>query len=168
MNHQHHHIKPAETPREYAKFGVVIAGIIAVSLLLDFFRDGSLSDRMANFMAVFFLTFSAFKLINLEMFVITYRGYDILAKRLPFWAWILPFVELALGLGYLLAGGSMWLNVATIVITGLGSIGVAKELLSRTEIKCACLGTVIRLPLSKISLVENLAMFLMAVAMLAI
>ncbi len=166
--HLHHenHIQPLESPLEYAKFAGVIIGIVALAVLLTVWRGWGLMEFMANFMGVFFLTFGAFKLVNLEMFVLTYRGYDILAKRFTLWAWVFPFVELVLGLGYLLLGNNSWLNVATIAITGVASIGVIKELRRKSVMKCACLGTVIRLPLSKISFVEDFAMLVMAALMI--
>lgn len=170
MNHHHynhhHHVEPDESPREYAKFAGVIAGIVLASLLLTQARGWGVMAYMADFMGVFFLVFAAFKLINLEMFVITYRSYDILARRLGFWGWIFPFVELALGAGYLLLGNNLWLNIATITVTAAAGIGVVKELRRKSQLKCACLGTVIRLPLSQISFVENFLMLAMAVVMI--
>lgn len=169
MNHDHHpHTEPLESLVEYLKFVGVISGIILLSLLLTGWQDWELMNWMANFMAVFFLTFGAFKLVNLEMFVLTYRSYDILAKHFRFWAWLFPFIELGLGAGYLFLGNVFWLNIATIIITGLASIGVIKELRRKSQFKCACLGTVIRLPLSKISFVEDFAMLIMAGVMLAL
>lgn len=176
MNHDHHNshhdhhnnIEPLESPREYVKFAGVIAGIVILSVLLAVWRGWGLMSFMTNFMAVFFIVFGAFKLVNLEMFVLTYRSYDIVAKRFKFWGWLFPFVELGLGFGYLLLGNVLWLNIITILITGLASVGVIKELRRKSVFKCACLGTVIRLPLSKISFVEDFAMLAMAVAMIAV
>src|SRR5690606_11756878 len=114
-NHEHHdHIMPMESPREYMKFAAVILGILAVSVILAIIRGGGLMSFMTNFMAVFFLVFGLFKLVNLQMFVLTYRSYDMLAKKIKFWGWVFPFVEIVLGLGYLLLGNLVWLNLATI------------------------------------------------------
>ena len=44
----------------------------------------------------------------------------------------------------------------------ISSIGVIKSLRSGMNIKCACLGTVLSVPLSTVSVVENLGMGLMA------
>lgn len=167
MNNHHHHAESEETPLEYIKFAGVIAAILALSLLLTAWRGWGLESFMSNFMAVFFVVFGAFKLVSLEMFVITYRGYDVLAKRLKAWGWLFPFIELGLGLGYFLLGNSLGLNLTTILITGLASIGVVKELRRKSDFKCACLGTVIRLPLSKITFVENFVMLAMAAVMLS-
>lgn len=165
MNHENH-VEPLESPREYAKFVLVIAGIVLASILITSWRGWSLEQFMSDFMGVFLLTFAAFKFMNLEMFAITYRGYDVVAKRWPRWGYVFPFVEAGLGLSYLLGGEGTTLNVLTMLITSLGAIGVIKELRRKSAVMCACLGTVIRLPLSRISFVEDFAMFLMAAVML--
>lgn len=154
-----------ESPREYAKFAAVIAGIVFASLLLTEWRGWGMESWMANFMGVFFLVFGGFKLMNLQMFVLTYRSYDILAKRFKLWGWLFPFIELGLAAGYLASGNDLFLNFVTIGITATASIGVVRELRRKSDFKCACLGTVIRLPLSKVTFVENFAMLAMAVVM---
>lgn len=168
MDHHDHtdHIHPVESPLEYAKFAGVIAAILLASVLLTSLTDWTLLGWMVNFMAVFFITFGAFKLVNLEMFVITYRSYDILAKQFPWWGWAFPFVELGLGVAYFLVGSQLWLNVLVIAVTGLASIGVLRELRRKSKFKCACLGTVIKLPLTKVSFVEDFAMMVMAAVMI--
>lgn len=174
MAHEHHdhqahgatHTGSMESPLEYLKFAAAIFGIFMGSLLLSEWRGWGMESWMANFMAVFFVVFGAFKLVNLQMFVLTYRTYDILAKRFNFWGWLFPFVELALGAGYLFLGNTLWLNFVTIALTATASIGVIKELRRKSQFKCACLGTVIKLPLSKVSFVEDFAMLAMAAAMI--
>lgn len=172
MDHDHHihevHLDEGveESPREYLKFAGVIGGILGISLILGWARGWELERFLSDFMAVFFMTFATFKFINLENFAAAYSGYDVIAKRLPQWGYLYPFVEGILGISYLLLDNSNLLNVATLVITGIGSIGVFKELANKSNIMCACLGTVIRLPLSKVSLVEDVGMFGMAIFML--
>jgi hypothetical protein len=172
MEHDHHiheiHLDEGveESKREYLKFAGVLGGILVVSLILGWARGWELERFLSDFMAVFFVTFAAFKFINMENFAVAYRGYDVIAKRLPVWGYIYPFVEGVLGVAYLLLDNSNLLNVVTLVITGVGAVGVYKELTNKSNIMCACLGTIIRLPLSKVSLVEDVGMFAMAVMML--
>lgn len=166
--HSEDHVHPDETAREYFKFVLVIIAITLVAVVITMTRGWNLGQFMADFMAVFFLVFGLFKLVNLEMFAITYRSYDIIAKYSMAWAYAFPFIEIALGLAYLFTGGPSWLNLTTMLITGVASIGVLKELTIKSKIMCACLGTVIRLPLSKISFVEDFLMFIMAAFMLAL
>ena len=78
-----------------------------------------------------------------------------------------PFVELALGAAYLTGFRPVATNVVTLVVMGVGTVGVVKSLLARRKIRCACLGTVFNLPMSYVTLVEDLLMVAMAAVMLA-
>lgn len=170
--HEVHHVHLdagiEESPREYAKLGGVLVGILLVSLFLAWARGFEAQRFLGDFMAVFFITFATFKLFNVDEFVAAYRGYDIIAKRLRPWAYLFPYVEGGLGLFYLLLTDSPTLNVLTMLITGIGAIGVWQELRNKSNIMCACLGTLIKLPLSKVSLVEDVGMFTMALVMILI
>jgi hypothetical protein len=48
----------------------------------------------------------------------------------------------------------------------VGAIGVLKALLDKRAIRCACLGTALNLPMTTITLVEDLGMAAMAAVML--
>lgn len=122
---------------------------------------------MAHFMAGFFLAFAFFKLLDLQGFANSYRGYDLLAMRIPAYGYVYPFIELALGIAYLM-GFDPWItNLATIVVMGFSTIGVLRAVLNKQQIQCACLGTVFNLPMSTVTIVEDLLMVAMAGAMLA-
>lgn len=165
-----HHVRlddgVEESAREYKKFAGVIGGILAVSLMLGWARGWELERFMSDFMAVFFMTFATFKFINIENFVGAYRGYDIIARRFPLWAYAYPFIEGVLGVAYLLSDNSNTLNLITMLITVIGAIGVWKEMRNKSNIMCACLGTFIKLPLSRVSFVEDFGMLAMATLML--
>ncbi|HYD18861.1 MAG TPA: MauE/DoxX family redox-associated membrane protein [Patescibacteria group bacterium] len=142
---------------------LIIAFISAVS-----FRGAlSLHDWMLNFMAGFFIVFSFFKLLNLRGFKEAYAGYDLLAKFAPGYGYIYPFIELALGAAFLFR---LELQAALLISAALmlfGSIGVMQALRRRQAIRCACLGTVLNLPMSTLTLVEDLGMAAMSAVMLA-
>ena len=160
------HTHPVENRREYIKFAAVLFTIFLVSVGVTTLRGWG-GNRFANdFMAVFFVTFAAFKFVNIEMFAITYRTYDILAKRYRPWPYMFPFIEAFLGFGYFISTDAWQLNVITILFTGTAGYSVWKELRKKSNFSCACLGSFIRLPLSKVSFVEDSAMFVMATIML--
>lgn len=121
---------------------------------------------MQHFMAGFFLTFSFFKLLNLRGFAEGYRTYDVVAKSLPAWGFIYPFVELALGVAFLTGFQPLLSNAVTLVVMGISTIGVMQSLLKKVRFQCACLGTIIKLPLSKVTLFEDLLMVGMSATML--
>lgn len=153
--------------KEYAKFVLIIMAITLASWLLARTYDArGLTSYLRWFMGIFFLVFASFKFIGYKMFALMFASYDILAKRVTAYAYIYPFVELALAVLYLCNVIPMARDVLTIIIMSMGSVGVVREIKKRSGIHCACLGTVVKLPLSTVSLVEDVGMGLMALLML--
>ena len=160
----------------YRPLLLIVAYLLAGSILIQLGQhaghgmslESSLSahETMRYFMAGFFLTFSFFKLLDLQAFADAYAGYDLLAARWRGWGFIYPFVELALGLAYLANFFPALTNWGTLIIMGFSSIGVIRAVLNKTKIPCACLGTVFQLPMSTVTIIEDVGMVLMAAAML--
>ncbi|MFY0605925.1 MAG: cation transporter [Cyclobacteriaceae bacterium] len=143
---------------------ILIVGFIAgVSLLAQYpFEAFSGALWMRHFMAGFFLVFSFFKLLNLEGFAGSYRMYDIIAARWKAWGFIYPFVELGLGVSYLINFEPFYTNLVTVIILGISSIGVIESNINKRKIKCACLGDIFNLPMSTVTIIEDLTMVAMA------
>lgn len=158
-----HMVSGENSPKEYIKFALVIISITVVAWL---FNDGGWAEYLRWFMGVFFVVFAGFKLVGYKMFAMMFTGYDVVAKRFKPYAYAYPFIELSLGLLYLFDAVPMVRDVVTVLVMGVGTIGVAQEIKKRSGIHCACLGNVIKLPLSTVSLVEDVGMGLMALAML--
>ncbi len=148
---------------------LIIAAYIAVAAFAGTGVGTSAIDWrawMMNFMAGFFLVFSAFKFLNLSGFADAYTSYDLLAKRWHGYGFIYPFLELVLGLAFLFRIAPLATNIATAILMGFSSLGVIAALANKRRIACACLGTVLKLPMSTITLVEDLGMTAMAGVML--
>lgn len=123
---------------------------------------------MQHFMGGFFLIFSFFKLLDLQGFAMSFQMYDPIAKVSKAYGLVYPFIELGLGIGFLI-GFNLWLmSLITLIILGIGTIGVARTVLNKKRIQCACLGTVFNLPMTKVTLIENTIMIVMAVGMLIV
>jgi copper chaperone CopZ len=151
----------------YLPIILIFAYITGVSLLVQVSRDSfNAALWMRHFMAGFFLVFSFFKLMNLRGFAAGYRNYDIIARKMPVWGFIYPFLELALGIAYLISFEPLGTNIAAFIIMGVSCIGVIQSLLRKTAFECACLGTVIRLPLGKLTLLEDMVMVVMSGVMI--
>ena len=155
---------------------LIVAFILGASVLVQLGQHSGhgmglsafgLSETMRYFLAGFFLVFSFFKLLDLKAFANAYRGYDLLAASWPRWGLIYPFVELALGVAYLANWIPLFTNALTLVLIGFSAIGVIRAVLSKSQIQCACLGTVFKLPMSTVTIVEDLGMVVMAAVMLA-
>ena len=144
---------------------LIFGYIIGASLLLNK-NPWSTEAFMLDFMGLFYIVFSFFKLLDLKGFPESFRMYDPLAKVLPAYGWMYPFIELALGLLFLMRIGISSALIITLIILGITTIGVTKSLLSKTSIQCACLGTALKLPMTKATFIENSIMIIMAVVML--
>ena len=134
--------------------------VIAAVMLANGQWDSAFAMRL--FMGGFFVAFSFFKMLDLRGFADAYRGYDIVARAVPSYGRIYPFIELALGLGYLANWEPRMLNSITVVVMGVSLIGVLRAVLSKTAIRCACLGTVFNLPMSTVTIIEDGLMLGMA------
>ena len=123
---------------------------------------------MSSFMAAFFLAFSFFKLLDLKGFATSYSSYDIITKRWFTFGYIYPFIELGLGIGYVLAPMSLALSIATVLIMSVSIVGVIESVKNKRKIKCACLGTVFNLPMGTITIIEDALMIVMSAIMIGI
>jgi hypothetical protein len=156
-----------EKPVSYYPLALVLFYLLAATAAAEVAAGSFDAMRaMGHFMAGFFLVFSFFKLLNVTAFADAYRGYDVVAAKLPAYGYAYPFIELALGVAYLANLAPVWTNAVTLVVMGVSAIGVVKALLARRKIRCACLGTVFNLPMSKITLIEDGLMIVMAAGML--
>jgi copper chaperone CopZ len=150
---------------------LLILGFVLVSSVLVQIgqgHDAMWHETMRYFMAGFFLVFSFFKLLDIRAFANAYAGYDLLAAKWHSWGLIYPFVELALGLAYLANWNPVFIHIATLLVMGFSAIGVIRAVLSKTKMQCACLGTVFQLPMSTVTIVEDVGMVLMAAMMLLV
>ena len=166
-----HRREPAERASWFVTYRplLTIIGLIALTTVLAQAPYGAGFDGslwMRHFMAGFFIVFAGFKLLDVAGFSESYQMYDVVAKRLPVWGRIYPFVELGLGLAYLTNVAPFWTNIATIVILGVSAIGVIQSVLDKRAIKCACLGTGFNLPMSTVTIIEDVGMVAMAGVML--
>ena len=110
---------------------------------------------MINFMAGFFLVFSFFKLLDVRGFADAYSSYDLVAMRWQPWGLIYPFVELGLGVAYLFRFSLPVTNWIALIIMLVSVLGVIRANMRKETIRCVCLGTVLKLPMSTVTIVEN-------------
>ena len=154
---------PDASATTYRPLLILLAYLILViaSVMLAYGDwDGAFAMRL--FMGGFFVAFSFFKMLDLRGFADAYRGYDIVARAVPAYGRVYPFIELALGLGYLANWQPRLLNPITVIVMGVSLIGVLRAVISKTAIRCACLGTVFNLPMSTVTIIEDGLMVAMA------
>lgn len=128
-------------------------------------QEYSSMSGMMYMMAYFFLVFGIFKMTNLRGFADAYATYDVLAQKSRTYALTYPFIEITLGILYFFSLGEIYRDLFTFVLMSIGTAGVWKALQKKDEILCACLGTLFSVPMTKVTLFENLFMALMALYM---
>lgn len=141
--------------------------IVLVTSIIQFKNNAfNLMEWMRHFMAGFFFVFSFFKLLNLKGFAESYAMYDIVAIKVKSYGFIYPFIELALGIGFLLNTNPFAINLITLIVMSISIIGVLKSVFNKQKIKCACLGDVFNLPMSTVTIIEDALMMAMSGLML--
>lgn len=152
------------TWRSYIPLAVIILMIIISSLVVSW--NKSSTDFILYFMTGFFLVFSGFKLMDLKGFAEGYSTYDLLAQRWFGYGYVYPFLELGFGLLMLAGIHTPTLLWAELIAMTFSGIGVAIKLAKGEEFQCACLGTFLKVPLTKITLIEDFGMALLALILL--
>jgi hypothetical protein len=139
---------------------ILVAALAALALA---HRGG---HWMPFFMGFFLAQFALLKLFHPADFAEGFKMYDLVAKKISLYAYLYPVIELALGLAYLSGFWPVPTYVVTIVVMGAGAVGVIQALRQGLDVRCACMGTVLDVPLSTVTLTEDLVMGLMALWML--
>lgn len=168
--HDHQHNSKGQLPSRFARFlpliiiFLVISGVTAAINFIVY--EPELGQIMRTFMGSFFAVFGLFKVFKLKSFAKAYQEYDVIARRSYGYAIAYPFLELALAVAYFINFEPVITNWITLIIMLIGAWGVFLKLRLREEITCACLGTVFKLPMTWVTLVEDLLMAVMAIIML--
>ena len=145
---------------------IILAYISITSLLLNF-KNWNSTNAMLDFMGLFYIIFSFFKILDIKGFSISFRMYDPLAKKVPLYGIIYPFIEILLGIMFLTRIEVKIALILTIIVLGITSVGVTQTLLNKKSISCACLGTTLKLPMTEATFIENALMIIMAFILFA-
>ncbi|MFL2601102.1 MAG: heavy-metal-associated domain-containing protein [Flavobacteriaceae bacterium] len=143
-------------------FSYLIMGTFYISSQIN----ASYERSMQIFMGLFFIIFSFFKFLDYDSFPTSFIRYDPLAKKIPFYANLYPFLETALGIAFLIEWNLPVVLTITLLVLSITSLGVIKTLVNKTEINCACLGTLLKLPMTEATLIENIIMLGMSCILL--
>jgi hypothetical protein len=121
---------------------------------------------MRHFTGLFLVIFAMFKLFDLPGFADGFQMYDLIAKPFRPYALAYPFIELFLGLASLADVFPLARNLALLILMLIGSAGVLSALIRGLDVNCACLGNILKVPLSTVAVAEDLGMAGMAAWML--
>jgi hypothetical protein len=118
---------------------------------------------MNVWMGLFYLVFSFFKLLNVPGFVGSFQKYDLVAKHNRYYAYLYPWVEVGLGVLYLVNYQILMANIITVAIFTVNLAGVSLSRYRGEQLECACLGSLLNLPLTTVTIVEDTLMIAMGV-----
>lgn len=147
-------------------FVIILLTALAAGAKQMSYPASSWSLWMHDFMGLFLLVFAMVKLFDLPGFATSFAKYDLLAARSRAYALLYPFLELALGLAYLAHWQPTTTYLATIILLTFGALGVLNTMRQGKELTCACMGQLLKVPVSTVTLTENFSMATMALAML--
>ena len=153
--------------RYWPLFALILVALLGASALAHSVGR-SLYAWMHFFMGLFFCQFSMLKLFNPAGFASGFQKYDLIAKRFEGYSYFYPLIELGLGLAYLSFVYPIATYVITIIVMSVGAVGVIRALREGLDLRCACMGTVLDVPLSTVTLAEDVVMGVMAFLMLVI
>ena len=162
--------RDAERGRSLSDYWPLISLVVVSALAAFAIAVGSGKVTMASVMhaygGIFLVFFALLKIFNLKGFMNGFAMYDLIAMRNSAWGYLYPFIELALGLAYLAFLWPTATYIATIVVFTFGAIGVVLALRRGLDIACPCMGSVLTVPLSTVTLTEDLLMVVMAIMLL--
>ena len=144
----------------------IILGYIFIASILLNYKNWNLTNAMLDFMGLFYIVFSFFKILDIKGFSMSFKMYDPFAKKAPIYASIYPFIEVLLGVMFLTRYEVNIALAITVIVLGVTTIGVTQTLLNKRAIKCACLGTTLNLPMTEATFIENALMIIMALILL--
>jgi hypothetical protein len=143
---------------------ILVAALGATALVYSAQKD--FFAWMHFFMGFFLCQFAMLKLFRPADFAEGFQMYDVVAKNFRGYVYLYPFIELGLGLAYLSFTCPIAIYIITIIVMGIGAIGVIRALRQGLDVRCACMGTILDVPLSTVTLSEDIAMGVMACLML--
>lgn len=156
-----------------AKVGVLsywpIVTIYIVSALVSLYsvQFHAYPDYMSHLMGWVLVFFGIIKLSDVVGFAEGFAKYDPLAKRSIVYAQVYPFLEITLGILFILQLLILPATLITLFIYSASLYGALQSVMKKEALHCVCLGTYFKLPLSTVTIIEAVFMIGMCIWMLA-
>ncbi len=124
---------------------------------------------MMYLMGIWFLSFWVLKLIDLPSFALSFSRYDLIANKWIWYGYMYPFIEILLWAIYIWDTSMKYIYpviTLSLIISILGMISAYRVVSWGKSIVCACMGTYWKLPMTKVTIVENGVMIMMIIFMI--
>ena len=145
---------------------VAIAALIAVAMTWVMSESLFMGRTVEWFVALSMAMLAMLKLQDVRSFSTMFVGYDLLARRVVPYSFVVRFAEVTAAI-LMLSGALTFISAPIALFIGtVGAISVIKAVwIDGRDIKCACVGGGSNVPLGFVSLTENLAMIAMGIWM---
>lgn len=164
---EHHPVKKSFL-KQYKPLWIILAISLAAGFVVNDNPFGPHASALHDAMGFFLIFLSFLKFLDVGGFVKQFVQYDWVTQHFTFYGWFYPWIELVLGLGYLSHEPPVALYWVTLGFAALNLKGVIQGIQQRNDLHCACMGSFVKVPLSTISILENMAMGIMAAWMLLV
>ena len=144
--------------RDYLPLIYIYIFSLLITLNITFYYSLLLRESALFFLGIFSLIFGILKIIKLNSFVDSFIEYDFISKKIKAYAYAFPFIELIFAVSFLLRRELILIELVCLIFYSLNLISVINALLQKKKFVCACLGGLFNVPLSYVSLAENLTM----------
>lgn len=150
------------------KTGIIISSFIIFIYIINYVYIGNIDNEikkkeyMNNVVGTFFLVLGILKLYNLNKFVEIYSKYDIISKNTKLYGYSYPFIEILLGIHYLKKTHIPLIYYISSILILISIVSIVIYLLyGDGDLLCGCMGSFFNLPLSYVTITENIIMLIM-------
>ena len=152
-------------------FFILFSGFVIIYIINYFYLKHKQTNNqqqldnkllMNNIMGSIFIIFGLLKILNLPKFVEIFNKYDIISQKIPIYAYVYPFIEILLGIAFLKKYKLKPVNYITIFIMVISIISVIISISRGQNLRCGCLGSFLHIPLSYVTITENIVMIIMS------
>jgi len=161
---------PKQTVRDYLRFYQPLIMIASVALAFAIIQTTIVGWTehafMQYLMAGYFIFFGSLKILGWRGFVASYRQYDDIAKRSRLYATMYPLLEVAIGMTYYI--GVQWLpfDIFVALLMSQKAFSTWRTVRKGAVVQCACLGSFFSIPVTRVTVFEDLLMAGMALYMI--
>ena len=120
------------------------------------------NELMNNTMASILLVFGGLKLFDLQKFSNIFAKYNLISKQIPYYSYFYPFIEIILAIALFSRYNLNIVYGLIIILMIISLISVSISLYQGQNLRCGCLGSFFHLPLSYVTISENVVMLLMS------
>ena len=159
-------IHQASPTNVWAYWPIASMYVVAAVVSLYTVQWHAYPDFMSHLMGWVLIFFGVIKLTDVIGFAEGFAKYDPLAKRSITYAQVYPFLEITLGILFILQLLILPATLITLFIYSASLYGAVQSLLKKESLHCVCLGTYFKLPLSTVTIIEATFMIGMCLWML--